>query len=48
MSGRSELDAVALEGDPVTAAAGQQVEVEVDSPRRIVFTWGWEVERSPL
>jgi uncharacterized protein YndB with AHSA1/START domain len=22
--------------------------VEVDPPRRIVFTWGWEVERSPL
>jgi uncharacterized protein YndB with AHSA1/START domain len=22
--------------------------VEVDPPRRIVFTWGWEIERSPL
>jgi uncharacterized protein YndB with AHSA1/START domain len=22
--------------------------LEVDPPRRIVFTWGWEIERSPL
>jgi uncharacterized protein YndB with AHSA1/START domain len=22
--------------------------LQVDPPRRIVFTWGWEIERSPL
>jgi uncharacterized protein YndB with AHSA1/START domain len=22
--------------------------LEVDPPRRIVFTWGWDIERSPL